>query len=61
MKIAIFNNNQLGIVKEEKVYDVSEIVNWKSEDTGTSFLYLIEHFDHLKDKIEESYIHCKSF
>ena len=61
MKIAIFNNNQLGIVKADKVYDVSEIVNWKSEDTTTSFLYLIEHFDNLKDKIEASYIHCESF
>lgn len=61
MKIAIFNNNQLGIVKEDKVYDVSEIVNWKSEDTETSFLYLIEHFDNLKGKIEASYINCESF
>lgn len=61
MKISIFNNNQLGIVKGDKVYDVSEIVNWKSDDTETSFLYLIEQFDHLKGKMEESYINCESF
>ena len=44
MKIAIFNNHQLGIVAGDKVYDVSETINWQSEDTETSFLYLIEHF-----------------
>lgn len=61
MKIAIFNNDQLGIVKGDKVYDVSDIVSWNHADTNTSFLYLIEQFDDLKGKIEESYSHCESF
>ena len=61
MKIAIFNNNQLGIVDGDHVYDVSNIANWKSDDPETSFLQLIEQFDALKDTIEASYRQCESY
>jgi len=53
MKIAIFNENLLGIVKKDKVVDVSKSANWDANDPESSFLYLVEHFDQLKEQMEE--------
>lgn len=70
MKIAIFNEDILGVVKGDKVVDVSHAANWDRERPTESFQYLIEHFETLKEKIErqaetgESYlltdVHLKS-
>ena len=52
MKIAIFNDDKLGIVKNDKIVDVSKAAKWDVNDTDNSFLYLIENYDILKPQIE---------
>lgn len=53
MKIAIFNEDRLGVVKGERIVDVGEEVNWDSADPVKSFEHLVSHFDDLKDLMEE--------
>lgn len=52
MKIAIFNEDLLGIVKEDKVVDVSKAANWDTANPEASFLYLVENYEQLKDNME---------
>lgn len=54
MRIAIFNENRLGIVKGDSVTDVSAAANWNSTNPRESFRYLVEHFAELKGKMEKS-------
>ena len=54
MKIAIFNDNLLGIVQGNQIVDVSKAVEWESSNPGESFQRLIENFDVLKGKIEDA-------
>lgn len=63
MKIAIFNNDQLGIVlvEENKIVDVSRAANWDTKKTSDSFQYLIENFDELKSQIEQEITEGKSY
>lgn len=63
MKIAIFNNDQLGIVlvEENKIVDVSRAANWDTKKTSDSFQYLIENFDELKPQIEQEITEGKSY
>ncbi|WP_138419602.1 fumarylacetoacetate hydrolase family protein [Aquibacillus sediminis] len=53
MKITIFNDDQLGIIKNDRVIDVSQVANWDSNDTTASFHYLVEYFETLKPSIEQ--------
>lgn len=53
MKIAIFNDNKLGVVKGDKVIDVSKEAKWDSKNPEQSFNYLITNFDFLKDNMEK--------
>lgn len=53
MKIAIFNDDRLGVVKGDKVVDVSESAKWDSSNPVQSFDYLIKHFDILKESMEK--------
>lgn len=53
MKIAIFNEDLLGIVKEDKVVDVSKAANWDTNNPESSFLYLVENYEQLKDNMEK--------
>ncbi len=48
MKIAIFNDDVLGVVKGDCVIDVSKVAGWDIADPSDSFLKLVEHFDGLK-------------
>ncbi len=52
MKIAIFNDNVLGVVKGNRVTDVSKNVGWDHADPNASFLRLMDQFDDLKEEIE---------
>ena len=54
MKIAIFNDNLLGIVKDNQVMDVSDAVNWLPTNPSESFQHLIENFEELRCKIENA-------
>lgn len=55
MKIAIFNESQLGmvLVEENKIVDVSRAANWDTGNPNSSFQYLVENFDELKPKMEQ--------
>lgn len=53
MKIAIFNENRLGVVKKDEIVDISDVTEWDSNDPVHSFQYLVTHFDELKDRMEE--------
>lgn len=53
MKIAIFNDDVLGVVKGDRVTDVSKAAGWDSNQPNESFLKLVERFDELKEAIEK--------
>lgn len=63
MKIAIFNDQQLGIVfpEENRIVDVSNAANWDSKNPEASFQNLIEMFDDLKPLIENEMMRGKAF
>ncbi|PLS18620.1 FAA hydrolase family protein [Bacillus sp. M6-12] len=61
MKIAIFNDDILGIVKGDYVTDVSEAAGWDSASPRESFLRLMEDFDQLKGKMEDAAQSGKSY
>lgn len=52
MKIALFNDFKIGVVKSERVYDISTIVNWDSTKPQDSLEKVIFEFNELKGKIE---------
>lgn len=51
MKIVIFNDNVLGVVKEDRVTDVSKAAHWDKTIPKASFSKLVEYFDELKEEI----------
>ncbi|GAB3053199.1 fumarylacetoacetate hydrolase family protein [Virgibacillus ainsalahensis] len=55
MKIAIFNENKLGIVivNDNKIVDVSSAADWDSNNPDSSFQYLVENYEALKPKLEQ--------
>ncbi|MCM3728068.1 fumarylacetoacetate hydrolase family protein [Neobacillus cucumis] len=61
MKIAIFNEDTLGIVKGDSVVDVSNLAGWNSENPRESFLRLIDNFDEIKVRIEREIEACPSY
>lgn len=61
MKIALFNEDILGIVIEDKVVDVSKAANWDASNPESSFLYLVEHFEQLKEDMEKEAETGKSY
>ena len=54
MKIALFNENRLGVVSGEQMVDISELVAWNANDAQRSLEKFIEEFDALRPKIEAS-------
>lgn len=54
MKIALFNGNQLGVIKEESIVNVGHLINWDSENAQKSLVELIEDFDNKKKKINSN-------
>lgn len=54
MKIALFNDNQVGVVQDNKVIDISEVVGWDNQEPQRSLEKLMGEFDSLKSKIEAS-------
>ncbi|MDR4946792.1 fumarylacetoacetate hydrolase family protein [Neobacillus cucumis] len=61
MKIAIFNENVLGVVKGDRIVDVSNRAGWNTENPHDSFLRLMEDFDEIKERIETDMDACSSF
>ncbi|MED3763161.1 fumarylacetoacetate hydrolase family protein [Ureibacillus sp. FSL K6-8385] len=60
MKIALFNDHQVGVVVGEKIYDVSDIVEWDHTDPQASLVKFMEDYGHLKSKIEANLDSCPS-
>jgi 2-keto-4-pentenoate hydratase/2-oxohepta-3-ene-1,7-dioic acid hydratase in catechol pathway len=52
MKIAVFNENRLGIVEDNQLYDVTESVDWDSTNVQASMENLMENFNDYRGKIE---------
>ncbi|MFB4162436.1 fumarylacetoacetate hydrolase family protein [Alteribacillus sp. JSM 102045] len=52
MKIAIFNDYLLGIVKDDKIVDITNKVQWNKETPFNSLVQLMEQFDTIKQDLE---------
>ena len=61
MKLAIFNNNQLGVMKDGFIYDISNLVTWEFEKPQESLIQLMSNFEYLKSKIEDSLHFAKTY
>lgn len=61
MKIAIFNENLLGVVIGERVADITNVAGWNPVYPNESFLKLVENFEELKGKIEAEIESCPTF
>ena len=61
MKIAIFNEDILGIVTGDQIVDVCEAAGWDTNNPEQSFLTLVEHFEVLRPKIEKEILKGKSY
>jgi 2-keto-4-pentenoate hydratase/2-oxohepta-3-ene-1,7-dioic acid hydratase in catechol pathway len=53
LKLALFNDYQLGVVQEGRVYDVSALVNWDATRPQESLEKLMTGFNELKPQIEQ--------
>ncbi|MEJ9229870.1 fumarylacetoacetate hydrolase family protein [Peribacillus butanolivorans] len=51
MKIAIFNDDLLGVVMGDRVTDVSKVAGWNKADPNASFLKLVENFNEFKEEM----------
>jgi 2-keto-4-pentenoate hydratase/2-oxohepta-3-ene-1,7-dioic acid hydratase in catechol pathway len=58
MKIALFNENRLGVVDGSIVTDISELTDWNNEEPQASLVKLMKEFEALKPKIEEGLGSC---
>lgn len=58
MKIALFNENQVGVVVDETIYNVSEVVGWDASAPQASLVKLMGEFDTLKPTIEAALTNC---
>ena len=61
MKIAIFNQNALGIVRNDRVIDVSDAAGWDTKKPKESFLRLMEQFEDIKVEIENALESSRSY
>ncbi|ULT58855.1 fumarylacetoacetate hydrolase family protein [Neobacillus drentensis] len=61
MKIAIFNENLLGLVMGERVADISSVVGWDTVNPNESFLKLVENYQDLKSKIYAEIEFCPTY
>ncbi|GEO27664.1 hypothetical protein AAC03nite_34490 [Alicyclobacillus acidoterrestris] len=53
MKIALFDDYKVGVVKGDGIVDVSEIVGWDSAQPQASLVSLMSRYGHLQSVIEE--------
>lgn len=54
MKLALFNDNALGVVEGENIYDVSQAGEWNASDAQASLIRLMEQFDSLQPKLQDA-------
>lgn len=58
MKIAVFNENSVGVVNGENIVDVTELTGWDKQDPQGSLVKFMGNFNDLKPKIETSLNDC---
>ncbi|WP_338451356.1 fumarylacetoacetate hydrolase family protein [Niallia oryzisoli] len=58
MKIALFNENRVGVVDGSSVIDITELTSWNNEEPQASLVKLMEDFEALKPKIEAGLESC---
>ncbi len=61
MKIALFNDFKLGVVKEDRIFDISSIASWDVKNPQGSLVQLMESFEELKPRIVNSLTSAESF
>jgi 2-keto-4-pentenoate hydratase/2-oxohepta-3-ene-1,7-dioic acid hydratase in catechol pathway len=61
LKIAIFNDNRLGIVLDDRIYDVSQMVSWDKNNMQGSLEQLMLNFKELRSKLEGALQGSKSY
>lgn len=61
MKIAVFNENQVGVINGDNVVDITELTGWNKEEPQRSLVQLMKNFKDLKPKIEEGLASCPSY
>lgn len=58
MKIALFNENRVGVVDGSNVIDITELTAWNNEEPQASLVELMGEFEALKPKIEAGLGSC---
>ncbi len=58
MKIALFNENRVGVVDGSNVIDITELTTWNNEEPQSSLVELMGEFEDLKPKIEAGLGSC---
>ncbi len=53
MKIALYNETKVGVVKDDKIYDVTDIVSWDADHPQDSLLTFMKSYKTNKELIEE--------
>lgn len=61
MKIALFNDNSVGVVNGETVVDITEVTNWDKQNPQASLVKLMSDFDALKPVIENALTTAPSY
>lgn len=61
MKIALFNENRVGVVDGSQVFDITELTAWNNEAPQASLVKLMGEFEALKPNIEAGLRSCPAF
>ncbi|WP_066307152.1 fumarylacetoacetate hydrolase family protein [Bacillus sp. FJAT-29814] len=61
MKIALFNNYNIGVVVDQYIHKIDDIVAWNAQKPQESLLQIIQNFDELKQKIIDSLSNTKTY
>lgn len=61
MKISLFNDFKVGIVNENNIYDISNVVSWDSNNPQQSLTNLMGKYEQLKSKIEDALTSAQSY
>lgn len=61
VKIALFNNHRLGVVKNDVIYDISQFVSWNENKPQESLTELMQCFEDVKPQIEIKLNSAKSY
>ncbi|WP_445683342.1 fumarylacetoacetate hydrolase family protein [Sporosarcina sp. FSL W7-1349] len=61
MKIAIFNESIPGIIKEDRIFDISNLIPWNSKEPQISLVKLMENYEDLKLEVDDYILKANSY